>query len=426
MLAFFVWFAVGKRVRATEVSSEGVYLGSFGFDEHGAMEVDANGLLSENETEWMSIQLLTSSQYNEFLEMTADGRVGCGKIHSFGGVELELDAGRQSGNITVRSGSVLYVVAFACNRSLVSRDGVMLTFRNSFGYLDTRVYNGIMVSLVLSVVAIVVAGVWFVLVSWRRRSVSKMHVMVAVMTFGPFLDYISLSTYLDEMNSRDESTILSVVWVIMRIANYTVTATVIMFASLGLSVFCEDLSRKQYARGFGASLVMVVAGVWTANWNVGDSVFPILLAFVAVAFYFREIFANVSRASVVILAALVGTEGGASESSRMYKQVRYLLLSAFILLILNILLTAMNSIIYEWRRRIVEGISQLGLIIAFCVIFRFRTPKTDPYHNPDTRKDGECLLSDLDSHSGDIDDALARPLLDDPDALPRLIPKSNV
>ena len=45
------WFAVGKRVRATEVSSEGAYLGSFGFDEHGAMEVDANGLLSENETE---------------------------------------------------------------------------------------------------------------------------------------------------------------------------------------------------------------------------------------------------------------------------------------------------------------------------------------------------------------------------------------
>ena len=404
-------------MRVTEVSSEGGYLGSFGFDGRGVMEVDASGLLSENETEWMSIQLLTSSQYNDFLEMMAEGRVGCGKIHSFGGLELELDAGRESGNITMSLGSVLYVVAFACNRSLVSSDGVMFTFRNSFGYLDTRVYNGIMVSFVLSVVAIFIAGVWFVFVSWKRRSVSKMHLMIAVMTFGPFLDYISLSTYLDEMNSRDESTILSVVWVIMRIANYTATATVIMFASLGLSVLCEDLSPKQCARGFGASLVMVVAGVWTANWNVGDSVFPILLAFVSVAFYFREIFVNVSRASVVILAALVGTEGGASESLRMYKQVRYLLLSAFVLLILNILLTAMNSIIYEWRRRIVEGISQLGFIIAFCVIFRLKTD------NPDRRKDGECLLSDLDNHSGDIDDASARPLLD---PLPPLIPQSNV
>ena len=416
MFGFFLALISSKTFKLTSIPNDGKHLASFGFASHGTMTVDASGQLSANTTDLISVQLLTSSQYNDFLSAQSEEKAGCSEKYVFSDLELRLDPEQDIGNLTIAASRVYYVIAFACNDTFTSQTGVKFVFRNPTGYLDFRSYKSITVCLVLSVMAISIACVWFLLVFWKRKTASKMSVIIIAMMFGPFLDYICLNAHLNQLNAVDEQGIYYVLWLTFRIFNYTITATALMYASLGLSVFCESLSLKQSLRGFLASFVMVIAGVWASNWNSGDKVFPILLAFVSFSFYLRDILLGVSKASAVVTAALVGTEGGASEAALMYTEVRYLLIAAFALVVFNTVLVLIDGILYEWRRRILEGLSQFGLSIGFCFVYKLQTRTQSRYPTTENARDGTSLLGDSESHDIEIHElgSPASPLLDDP------------
>lgn len=436
MFCFLVVLSVGESAILTEIPSNGIYFGSFGFDSDSYLEADGRGLFIENSTNFVSIQLLTTTEYISYVNKKENDEVSCHDQFLFGDFELRVSAAHEKVRLPVNVSRVYRLVAFGCNSTFYSSFGIKIILKNSFGYLDTRAYPAMTSVLVVAGIALVVAIFWACLVFWQRSQIKRMHLIIAFMAFAPALDHFLMHFYLSELNQKNRTDTLGVLWFMARIANYTVMGTALLFATLGLSIFCDDLSQPQKIQSFLCSFLLVITLEWFFYWSGGQgNIFTLLLAFLGIGLYTRELVRNISNGSAVVLAALVGTEGNATNSSFVYKQVQYLLIGIGMIIIFNLGLSALGDFLSQWMKWTLEGVSQIAVVLGFCVVYRIILPGRGSYQDiddnsvsRDRRDDSEVLLADLDSHDiediNEVGNMRTQPLLGNSDRLPRLVPSS--
>ena len=440
MIGLWAVLCAAQKAVVIEIPNTGKFLGSFGFDSNSYIEADASGLFAPNSTDFVSLQLLTAGEYSTYLSKKNHRETSCYGQYLFSDLELRLSSDLDKGRLNVNVSRVYYVVAFGCNDTFYASNGIQLILKNSSGYLDTREYWGIRSMLIVAGLALVVAVGWAILVVWQRSKVKKMHLIICVMAFGPVLDQFLMHFYLDESNRLNQSNVLGALWFMLRLANYTVIAMAMLFATLGLSVFCDELSTEVKVREFAISLLLVLSVEWLVYWNYGEGQFlALIVSFLGIGFYTREIVVNITNGSAVVIAALVGTEGCASETSFLYKEVQYLLIGIGLMVIFNLGVSALGNFIDQWVRWTIEGLSQISVILGFCIIYRINLPfaRGSSYQSINESgtgrrgrvEDSEMLLADLDSH--DVEDTpnepgmRSQPLLGNSDRLPRLATSSG-